>query len=85
MLDGAGGLDGWMERVERLPGVSCLKFTIETDPIKYSFVPEKDTVKGILYITLISSQSQTKVSTYLSRRPDVVGVGENPRLQPKKM
>jgi len=45
VLDGAGGLYGWMERVESLPGVSA----------------------------------------YLSRRPDVVGVGENPRLQPKKM
>jgi len=43
VLDGAGGLQGWMERVENLPGVS----------------------------------------KYLSSRPDVVGVGENPRLQPK--
>ena len=28
--------------------------------------------------------TQTKVSKYLRSRPDVVGVGENPRLQPKK-
>ena len=28
--------------------------------------------------------TQTKVSKYLRSRPDVVGVGENPKLQPKK-
>lgn len=43
VLDTAGGLKGWMERVENLPGVG----------------------------------------EYLRNRPEVVGVGENPRLQPK--
>ena len=31
----------------------------------------------------LMQSNYVKVSKYLSSRPDVVGVGENPRLQPK--
>ena len=89
VLDGAGGLQGWMERMENLPGVSFSESFMFSHDWKYHIISDPTNLIGTLKGSIpndaadLMQSNYVKVSKYLSSRPDVVGVGENPRLQPK--